>query len=85
MGKRVELIPRGWMCSLAECPPGPYTDAGGNLGFKTEYGTMKCVSGTEVNPRWEVSPDPDVYCLETGERWCPDVLVTPLVVEVTRE
>lgn len=74
----VTLVPNGWPCTLAECPPGPFASPDGGLGFKTEYGSTRAVDGV-----LKVTHLPDVYCLESGEAWCSDELVTPLRVEVT--
>jgi hypothetical protein len=86
--REVRLVPCGWPCSLAECPPGPFASLEGHLGFKSEYGTTaiapECTDLSRAHAlRWVVTGAPDVYCLESGERWCPDVLVQPLRVEVT--
>lgn len=36
VGKDLVLIPNGWPCTLAECPPGLFM-FGKCLGFKSEY------------------------------------------------
>lgn len=88
--REVRLVPHGWPCTLAECPPGPFVavDRPDALGFKTEYGRSQLAP--ECDPaqpgdrlRFVVSRLPDAYCLGSGEAWCADVLVQPLVVEVT--
>lgn len=48
------IIPKGWPCSLDECPPGVFAKDG-SLGFKTEY------RDTHIGP--------EAYCLESGECW----------------
>lgn len=49
--KRLSIIPRGWLCTLRECPPGHFTH-GDNLCFKSEYRNT--------------NGDPEAYC-ESGE------------------
>jgi hypothetical protein len=78
--KRVMLVPNGWPCTLAACPPGPFTDVEGHLGFKTEYGSTRHVDGA-----LRVTNHPDVYCLESGETWCSDVSVQPLIVVIEEQ
>ena len=80
------LVPDGEPCRLDACPPGPFmaVRSGGGLGFKTEYGKMQADPGTKTGRgsdlRWSVTSEPDAYCLESGEAWCADDLVQPLVV-----
>ena len=35
--KRVSIVPHGWKCTLAECPPGLF-HCNGSIAIKTEYG-----------------------------------------------
>jgi hypothetical protein len=59
----VELV------TLAECPPGLFM-FGDTLGFKTEYGAMRCVPPFDVpgdQLRWTVSQLPDAYVVASGE------------------
>lgn len=86
----VTLVPYGWPCSLNECPPGPFVTVDQDnkaFGFKTEYGATKVAPDSPIECpgnkiRWIVTSDPDVYCLPSGERWCLNVMVQPLVLEM---
>lgn len=49
--KRLELVPEGWPCTLADCPVGPFAfldgDAVGAVGWMTNYG-REMKDGTHV-------------------------------------
>ncbi len=62
---RFVLVPCGFPCSLAECPPGPFCSTGTEtcFGAKSEYG------------------DGDPICLDSGEAWASTDPVMPCRVE----
>ena len=80
---KAELVPRGWCCTLEECPPGHFMwgnihDAVG-FGFKSEYGM-------------EGEPNRTMAFNEAGEFFCwpkteirQDSLVQPLELVIEDE
>ncbi|MDW5315030.1 hypothetical protein [Rhizobium sp. PL01] len=66
MTPTIQMNVAGELCSLADCPPGPFL-FNGMIGFKTEYGAMsgKDIGGGKVE--WEVTGGPDVYVMDSGE------------------
>lgn len=63
------IIPDGWPCVLAECPPGPFipVSAPDQLCFKTEYGQKESFNAGG-----------EYYHHDSG-------LVQPVVMQITEE
>ena len=75
------MIPAGPLCTLAECPPGPFETVGGALGFKTEYGATEGIEIEGSAMQWTVTSKPDAYVLLSGERYHGPKIVQPLMIQ----
>lgn len=62
--KRLVVVPAGWPCTLAECPPGLFLFEGKHLGFKTEY---KSPIQEHRGPHDEMRYDIEVFVAASGE------------------
>lgn len=68
--KKLEIVPKGWSCTVEECPPGHFVYQD-QLCFKTEYRGDKSISvgGND---------DIEVFCC-SGEHFCPrNITVQPV-------
>lgn len=70
MGEKLTLTYEvGELVTLAACPPGLFA-FNGNIGFKSEYGSMETVGPVNIpgdQVRWRVGNGPDAYVADSGE------------------